>query len=703
MIPRFMIGWTLLAVPCLAAWGGPLHAQKSTPDFITIMGDYVLWAADDGLHGRELWGAHMHTGEARMLLDIAPGAASSDPYQFFLPDETRFYFTAWKQETGRELWILNGADNIMDLKPRLVRDIEPGPFSSSPVMLEQVGNLAVFFATTIAYGTEPWVSDGRSEGTSLLADLYPGTAASNMQIYPRCVLNNTLYFMAIDTPNYGARLWRSDGTQAGTRLVLDLADDLTGLVTLGDAFLFGQANGDEGFELWTSDGTAAGTRLLKDINPGTLDSRPRNFHVFNKVVLFQASTLEQGGELWRSDGTPEGTSLVKDIYPGAGTSDPNSFWTAVDAVYFRATDALHGEELWRSDGTPAGTYMVKDIFPGPPSSTPYAFASLGELVFFSARDGVHGEELWSSRGTAETTQLIRDIHPGQGHSEPYWTRASLRSSSIYFTAYTPEHDTQVWRYHPESDTLALVVEMDGGDARDIASTPRNLTRAGDRVFFAANDIEHGEELWIFDPAAFSVRLVKDIFPGQPSSSPAELTPMGDLLLFRADDGAHGDELWRSDGTEAGTALCADMVEGLAGSSPSQLCVVGDIVFFSAYHPTCGEEPFAAQAPAFNPVLMGDIAPGAASSRPRNFTPAPPGIAFSADNGVHGEELWFWQNGHAPRMVRDIASRPLQGAKVQEAIPTPMGVLYAFSTEGHLPGLWLSAGPDRLQRITLRAP
>lgn len=694
---------TAIAGSCLFCMAVRAEDKNNMPDFITVFGDFVLWTGDDGLHGRELWGTHMHTGEARMLLDIAPGAVSSDPYQFFQVDNSLFYFTAWTQETGRELWILTHAAHLAELTPRLLRDIEPGPYSSSPVFLDRVGNLVVFFATTLAFGREPWVSDGRAEGTALLVDAYRGGASSNMTTFPRCVLNGTLYFVAIDSPEHGGRLWRSDGTQAGTQVVTDVADDLTGPITLGNRFLFGQSKGEEGIELWSSDGTAAGTRLLKDINAGRADSRPMNFHLFGDVVLFQAHTNATGGELWRSDGTAEGTWMVKDMYPGTGTSDPNSFFTTGQAVYFRATDDRHGEELWRSDGTPEGTWMVKDIFPGPASSTPYAFAGLGEVLFFSARDGVHGEELWSSRGTSESTRLLRDINPGPGHSEPYWTRASARSGAVYFTAYAPEYETEVWRYHLESDTLALVTEMKHEQTLHASSMPRDLVCAGETVFFAANDIEHGEELWVLDAGSLRVRLVKDIFPGQPSSSPSELTPVGNVVVFRADDGAHGDELWRSDGTQAGTAICADMVEGLPGSRPSGLRAIGDIVFFSAYHPTYGEEPYAAQAPEFHPVLMGDLAPGAASSHPRHFTPAPPGVAFSADNGINGEELWFWQSGQPPRMVQDIASRPLQGARVWEAVPTPMGVVYAFGREKHRRDLWLASGPDQVQWIRIGTP
>ena len=45
------------------------------------------------------------------------------------------------------------------------------------------------------------------------------------------------------------------------------------------------------------------------------------------------------------------------------------------------------------------------------------------------------------------------------------------------------------------------------------SDPWTLVKAGERVFFCANDGEHGRELWVSDGTAAGTRLVKDIRPG----------------------------------------------------------------------------------------------------------------------------------------------------------------------------------------------
>src|SRR5262249_5978104 len=140
-----------------------------------------------------------------------------------------------------------------------------------------------------------------------------------------------------------------------------------------------------GTELWVTDGTSAGTRLVLDLNPGPGDGIPRadgTIVAFGAGVLFAGTTPALGTELWSSDGTASGTRLVADISPAS--SDPFPLFAFGSIVLFRADDSVVGAELWRSDGTAAGTTLVRDINPLPgPGSSPELFADLGggKVVF----------------------------------------------------------------------------------------------------------------------------------------------------------------------------------------------------------------------------------------------------------------------------------------------------------------------------------
>src|SRR2546423_1092172 len=79
-------------------------------------------------------------------------------------------------------------------------------------------------------------------------------------------------------------------------------------------------DGTSGRELWRTDGTDAGTRLVKDIDPGSGSAAPRLLTNVNGTLMFAADDGIHGLELWRSDGTDAGTTLVKDINRGGGNS-----------------------------------------------------------------------------------------------------------------------------------------------------------------------------------------------------------------------------------------------------------------------------------------------------------------------------------------------------------------------------------------------
>lgn len=245
-------------------------------------------------------------------------------------------------------------------------------------------------------------------------------------ITPYCLtsVNDTLFFAAEE------ELWKSDGTDAGTRMVKDIVPGYLGsipfanewceLTKVGDLLFFVAGyygNESHGGEVWKSDGTEEGTVLVKDINPGVDDACSPfvgcNLTDVDGILFFVAYHEDLGRELWKSDGTKDGTVLVKDINPGSdyGICSENYYYGCDDLtsanglLYINSNDGLHGYELWRSDGTVQNTVMVQDIAPGLYSSGPYYLTNTGSYLYFSADDIIHGNELWA---------LPLDDFPGTG-------------------------------------------------------------------------------------------------------------------------------------------------------------------------------------------------------------------------------------------------------------------------------------------------
>src|SRR5438105_3626633 len=88
---------------------------------------------------------------------------------------------------------------------------------------------------------------------------------SGIDSFSMTVAGSTLYFSAT-TLEYGAELWKSDGTAAGTSLVADLrfgplGSYPSGLTAFGTGLAF-IAGDDDGTWLWITRGTAATTTKI---------------------------------------------------------------------------------------------------------------------------------------------------------------------------------------------------------------------------------------------------------------------------------------------------------------------------------------------------------------------------------------------------------------------------------------------------------
>ena len=64
-----------------------------------------------------------------------------------------------------------------------------------------------------------------------------------------------------------------------------------------------------------------------------------------------------------------------------------------------------------------------------------------------------------------------------------------------------------------------------------------------RVYFRGFDPEHGAEPWVTDGTNGGTRLVTDLYPGLTGSDPRELTVAGNHLFFSAETPGFGRELW----------------------------------------------------------------------------------------------------------------------------------------------------------------
>lgn len=144
----------------------------------------------------------LHSQTPQLVKDLNPGTSDgiSEYYNSGILLGNRYIFPADDGTTGLELFALEN-DQIS-----LVKDINPGAQSSTPVQFVQHPDGAVYFLATAADGTiDVWRTDGTATGTELA---YNASATNTEGL--TLGNNNLLYFSANN------KCYESDGTNAGT-------------------------------------------------------------------------------------------------------------------------------------------------------------------------------------------------------------------------------------------------------------------------------------------------------------------------------------------------------------------------------------------------------------------------------------------------------------------------------------------------------
>jgi len=281
----------------------------SDPGPGVALGGTVLFAADDLVHGRELFVSDGTAAGTRLVADINPATMPNDVTE--------------------------------DREPALIG------VGSNPTDFVRCGSGACFVADDGRTGRQLWFSNGERRGTYRVVD--EGQAPYDSAPHDLVVFQGALYFIAAH--DGGEALFRSDATSAGTVLVDDLTlgggPSFAHALTAADGSLFFVAwNETTGSELWVSRGDPGTTHLVVDLRPGLLGSAPENLTAVGGVLVFAADDGVSGLEPWRSDGTAAGTFQLGDIAAGPASSSPGPFSVVGQQVLFGGDDGVHGRELW---------------------------------------------------------------------------------------------------------------------------------------------------------------------------------------------------------------------------------------------------------------------------------------------------------------------------------------------------------------------
>lgn len=373
-----------------------------------LLGGTTYLAADDGVHGNELWKTDGTSAGTVMIKDIYPGSNGS---------------------MGNQLITFNGK--------------------------------IYFSANDGARGAELWQSDGTAGGTVLFKDFNTnGKNGSNP--FDFFVFKGELYFLAGLPEGFYSflkyNLWKTDGTAAGTVQVTqsdagDVTAGITETAVIGDYIYF-----DQDGNIGKTDGTAPGGIIASGVSANHLTAAGNKVFYVNTlhggfysidvadntpVFLLQYSGfLDQvcvvGNKLFISSHTGSEYEIYRNkLYVTDGTLDGSKLLGNFDAPYsvnggliaynnkFYFTAANGG--FWTSDGTIAGTVAVPGIFgDGSP-------VVIGGLLYYSS------DQINKFDGTTQTRDVPltgTNLFDGNGKvlfssNNSFWSDVPGSSMTVY--------------------------------------------------------------------------------------------------------------------------------------------------------------------------------------------------------------------------------------------------------------------------------
>lgn len=287
--------------------------------------------------------------------------------------------------------------------------------------------------------------------------------------------------------------------------------------------------------------------------------------------------------------------------------------------------------------------LTQDIYPGSNGSGASNYCVATNYAYFMADDGQRGYELWKTDGFSAT--LVKDINPGVNSSYPGYLTGG-QNNMIYYNR---------------------------------------------KLYFSADDGEHGYEMWVYDELSQNTYMLKDIYPGtesgvsvnsSPDSKHNNMALLNGEVFFAGTDKIHGTELWKTNGSANGTQLVKNINTKVEisnpdtivySSYPEYLTVCDNKLFFSATDRINGYELWESDGTPSGTKMVKDIATGFTyvstddtignDSYPKQLFDFNGQLYFTANagetwNGVnwvgYGNEVWMhFPFTNATNMVLDI--------------------------------------------------
>lgn len=467
------------------------------------------------------------------------------------------------------------------------------PASGASAVQQVLGasSAAAYFTVGNSMARELWRTDGTPGGTTLVRSGF--TPSTRVTLASAFVSTNA---RAIIFANDGIIGDGPSGPPMQTLLPpLGGTEYLSNVVALPDGSVVFAVSDDTVYvsKLYRSDGTAAGTTLLSTIQAVGYFTLARELFAFGGRVFFVAGTAATGPELFSTDGTPQGTGVAYEFYPGnPGQENPTIVGAAAGRLYMMANaSGVNGSLTWtlrESAPTLPPQQMSSLFFQGVNSDVRngYVLEVNGRALLMGADYSLPvntGYEPYATDGTAAGTVRLIETTPDTLNLTT--NRLAVRVAGgqrALFTAPGPG-GTGTGLYTTDATPAGTSLLL-GNTANGTTWSSHFLVSDGQRAWFPMNTSSTSFAMGVSDGTAAGTMIVGGAFPSRPAFLP------GGKAVFSAVSPTAGIELFVSDGTPAGTSLLADLALGSADSNLRGPLAVGNTAVLMATQNGTGSTP-----------------------------------------------------------------------------------------------------------------
>ena len=214
---------------------------SSNPSDFTAYNDGIVFTADDGVHGRELWFSDGTSSGTVLFADVLVGTDSSSPSNLYTMGSDLF-FVANDSTHGSELWV---AHDLSDFE--MILDINPGVDGSNVDNLLSHDGILYFTAYDGWNGNEMWYYDNAKSEAHLLVDISPTGSSSPHEII---ATNEMLYFLA-DDGIHGVQFWSYNLTSNEEYFYTNFTSSPSVLILVDDVIFFAASGCASECSSWT--------------------------------------------------------------------------------------------------------------------------------------------------------------------------------------------------------------------------------------------------------------------------------------------------------------------------------------------------------------------------------------------------------------------------------------------------------------------